>query len=231
MRKLYLLFIVLVWGVTACQRDDIKVYNSADYIQFEKSVVDSSLCTFLVSPNLSELRFPVAVDVVGLSTQQDREYKVEVMDELTNASAVNYDLPERFVMKAGCVKDTMWITFKNSQELKVAPQRLAIRLVESEDFELGQIEHRGNIIIVSDVVTKPVWWGEIMEYYFLGTYSDKKYRLFIQETGILDLDPNDLNECRYYTLIFKNYLKQKKDEGTPVLEDDESEMYVVLSAG
>ncbi len=231
MRKLYLLFIVLVWGVTACQRDDIKVYNSADYIQFEKNVVDSSLCTFLIAPNLGELRFPVAVDVVGLSAKQDREYKVEVMDELTNASAGNYDLPERFVIKAGCVKDTMWITFKNSPELKVAPQRLAIRLVESEDFELGQIEHRGNIIIVSDVVTKPAWWGAIMEYYFLGTYSDKKYRLFIQETGILDLDPNDLNECRYYTLIFKNYLKQKKDEDTPVLEDDESEMYVVLSAG
>ena len=231
MKKLYLFVVLLLWVAAACQRDDIMTYHAVDYIQFERNLADSSLCTFLPCPDVEQLRFPVVVEVVGLTSAQDREYKVEVIDEFTTVSAGNYDLPERFVMKARTVKDTVWIVFKNSRELKEKPRRLTIRLAETDGFTLGQIEHRGNIINVSDVVTKPDWWNAIIDYYFLGTYSDKKYRLFIQETGILDMNPNDLNECRYYTLIFKNYLKKKKDANTPVLEDDNSEMNVALSAG
>lgn len=66
---------------------------------------------------------------------------------------------------------------------------------------------------------------------YLGDYSDKKYTLFIQETGVADLDPNNADELRYYTIIFKNYLLREKDNNRTVREEDGTEMTVNLIGG
>ena len=91
MKKLYLFVVLLLWVAAACQRDDIMTYHAVDYIQFERNLADSSLCTFLPCPDVEQLRFPVVVEVVGLTSAQDREYTVEVIDEFTTVSAGNYD--------------------------------------------------------------------------------------------------------------------------------------------
>ena len=78
MKKIYLfLGIILVLG--ACSKDDIKTYGGDNYLQFVKVVTDSSVCSFLAYPNDNELEFPVEVEVIGLPSEGEREYKISVI--------------------------------------------------------------------------------------------------------------------------------------------------------
>ncbi|WP_099289858.1 MULTISPECIES: DUF4843 domain-containing protein [unclassified Butyricimonas] len=231
MKRVYLLVIALFLTLLSCQRDDIMVYRDGNYVQFVKNLVDSSTCSFLAFPNDNQLDFPVLVEVIGLPSQQDRAYKIVVAEEFTTANEDSYIFPTSFIMKAGAVIDTCWITFIKTSEISQQARKLTIRLTETGDFMLGQADCLGNIIYTSNVIAKPDWWNSTVTSSYLGDYSDKKYRLFIQETGKAELDPSDANELRYYTIIFKNYLLKEKDNKTPVLEDDGTEMEVKLIGG
>lgn len=229
--KRIILFICLFALFHGCTRDNIDVYQDNNYIQFSKYLADSSMCSFLAYPNEEELLFPVIVEVVGFPVPQDREYQISVFGDYTTASQEHYELPEHFIMKAGCVVDTCWIVFKKTEDLATESQRLTIQLDETSDFELGQVEKRRNIIYVSNVISKPEWWTSSVTSSYLGKYSDKKYRLFIEQTGKADLDPDNITELRYYSIIFKNYLLKEKDAGRTVKEEDGTEMTVSLIGG
>ena len=231
MKKVYLLAITLFLIIWSCQRDDIMVYRDGNYVQFVKNLVDSSTCSFLAYPHDDQLDYPVLVEVIGLPAQRDRAYKIVVAEEFTSANSDTYILPTSFIMKAGVVLDTCWITFVKTPDISQLAKKLTIRLVETDDFMLGQSDCLGNIIYASNVIAKPDWWNSTVTNSYLGDYSDKKYRLFIQETGKADINPDDVNELRYYTIIFKNYLLKEKDGGYPVLEDDGTEMEVRLIGG
>ncbi|WP_294139418.1 DUF4843 domain-containing protein [uncultured Sanguibacteroides sp.] len=233
MKKIYtLLFVAGFWGMMlSCDRDDIMLYTAGDYIQFVKNLVDSSTCSFLAYPDDNQLLFPVVVEVVGKPSTEDRNYKIVVADEYTNATTANYDLPASFVMKAGKVIDTCWVTFKKTDEIATRALRLSLKLEVTPDFRLGQTDRLGNIIYVSNMIAKPDWWNSTVTNSYLGEYSDKKYRLFIQETGMADIDSDNTDELRYYTIIFKNYLLKEKDKGTPVKEENGMEMTVELIGG
>ncbi len=233
MKKIYtLLLVVVCFGMTlSCNMDDSMLYDSGDYIQFVKRLTDSSTCSFLAYPNDNQLRFPVVVEVIGKPSTQDRNYKITVADEYTNATTANYDLPASFVMKAGKVIDTCWVTFKKTNELKTKALRLALKLEATPHFRLGQTDCLGNILYVTNMVSKPDWWNSTVTNSYLGDYSDKKYTLFIQETGVADLNPDNADELRYYTIIFKNYLLREKDNNRTVREDDGTEMTVNLIGG
>lgn len=232
MKKLYtLLLAIICFGMTfSCNRDDIMLYDSGDYIQFVKSVADSSTYSFLAYPNDNQRLIPVVVEVIGKPSTLDRNYKITVAEEYTNATTANYGLPTHFVMKAGEVIDTCWVTFKKTDVLRDTALRLALTLEATPDFMLGQTECLGNILYVTNKISKPDWW-DMASYSYLGAYSDKKYELFIQVTGIIDLDPDNADECRHYTLIFKNYLLKEKDAGRTVYEEDGSEMTVTMIGG
>ena len=230
MKKIYLfLGIILVLG--ACSKDDIKTYGGDNYLQFMKVVTDSSVCSFLAYPNDNELEFPVEVEVIGLPSEGEREYKISVDQEKSTATIANYRLPEKFTMKPGKVRDTCQITFIKTAEISTVALRLFLKLKPTADFELGQTECRSAIIYVSNVVAKPNWWTDNVTRSYLGAYSDKKYRLFIQETGKADIDSDNIEELRYYTIIFKHYLQKKKDANEMVREDDGTEMTVALVVG
>lgn len=81
------------------------------------------------------------------------------------------------------------------------------------------------------MIAKPNWWTDNVTSYYLGVYSDKKYRLFIQETGKADIDSDNIEELRYYSIMFKHYLQKKKDADEMVREDDGTEMTVEIEVG
>ena len=131
----------------------------------------------------------------------------------------------------GKVRDTCRITFIKTAEISTVALRLTLKLEPTADFLLGQTECRSAIIYVSNVVAKPNWWTDNVTRNYLGAYSDKKYRLFIQETGKADIDSDNIEELRYNTIIFKHYLQKKKDANEMVREDDGTEMTVALVVG
>ena len=150
MRKIYLLLgFILVLG--ACSKDDIKTYRGDNYLQFVKVVTDSSVCSFLAYPNDNELEFPVEVEVIGLPSDREQEYKISVDQAKSTATTANYRLPDKFTMKPGKVRDTCKITFVKTAEISTVALRLTLKLESTTDFLLGQTECRSAIIYVSNV--------------------------------------------------------------------------------
>lgn len=230
MKEMYLfLGIILVLG--ACSKDDIKKYDGNNYIKFVKEVTDSSVCSFLAYPHDNELAFPVEVEVIGLPSEGEREYKISVDQDNSTAMIANYRLPEKFTMKPGKVRDTCLITFVKTEEISKVALRLNLKLEPTADFMLGPTECRYAIIYVSNVMIRPEWWTDNVARIYLGKYSDEKYRLFIEVTGKAEIDIDDTDELRKCTIMLKHYLEKKKDEGTPVFEKDGTEMTVNLKVG
>lgn len=72
------------------------------------------------------------------------------------------------------------------------------------------------------MVEKPDWWLENpIEWYYLGTFTAKKYEKFMEATGVSSLDLNDLAEVRLLTLEFQNWLDRQDPK---ILDEDGNEM-------
>jgi len=226
-----LLFVGFIAAMNACSKDEIMIYNDADYVQFINYVTDSSTCSFLASPNTNELEYPLVVEAIGSVSSSDREYKLGVVPEYTTAPSANYRLPDRFTMKAGKVIDTCYITMIKTPQISQQAVRLTLRVEETSAFKVGQTNKSAAIIYISNVISQPAWWTTNIINNFLGEYSDKKYKLFIEVTGIVDLDTANVPEMRAYTLMFKNWLQMEKDAGRTVYEEDGREMSVSFYGG
>lgn len=218
-------------GLGSCEKEGFQLYESGNYVQFVKHVNDSTLGSFLALPNADEMPFPLVVELVGNLATTDRHFNISLMDSQTTAPAANYSIPESFVFRANRTTDTAWITLKKTEDIAITPVRLVVRLQESEDLMVGQIDYSAAIIQISNVISQPQWWNTTVSGTFLGNYSDKKYRLFIDVTGRADIDAANLAEVRLYTIMFKNYLLREKDEGRTVYEENGAEMTVNLIGG
>ena len=97
------------------------------------------------------------------------------------------------------------------------------------DFEINRKGVYGQMCIRDS--SKPQWWNSNVTRYFLGDYSDKKYRLFIAVTGKTEIDVANEEELRYYTLLLKYHLLAEKEAGRTVYEDDGKEMTVAYLPG
>lgn len=231
MKKIYILLTGLLILIFSCTEDKIMTYNAGDYIQFSKIVTDSSTCSFLIDPSISEIKYPIAVELVGTPKEVDRKFRLGVLEKLTDAPKANYQLQESYTFRAGKVRDTCWLTIKKTPEIAVKPVRLVVKLEDSGDFKVGQTEYSASIIYISNKASKPNWWNDLVTAFYLGEYSDKKYRLFISLTKKIDIDISNTIELRDNTLVLKYYLQKEKDAGRTVFEEDGREMTVALITG
>ncbi len=230
LRSYYIISAIIVIA-SSCRKDHIMLYEGDNYVQFTKSYKDSSLFSFLALPNDNQATTPLAIELIGKPENRDRVYKLAVVKEATTAPEANYSIPATFTLRANRTVDTAWITVKKTPEIATKPVRLVLKIDASEDFRVGQLDRSLSILYISNVIARPDWWDDTVEGRFLGDYSDKKYKLFIQVTGKSDIDASNLDEVRYYTIIFKNYLLREKDAGRTVYEDNGMEMTVALIGG
>lgn len=228
----YILLFFLACIFNACSEDAIDTYSDANYLQFTKYLKDSTLFSFLGLPNDDQAVFGLEVRLIGLPSDKDRVYKVEVMDEFTDAPTGTYILPTESILKAGKTVDTCFIVLKKTAELSQRSRRLTIRLVETKDFKLGQSDRIAAIINVTNVLSKPTWWSSTIDKTWLGEYSDKKYELFIQvNDGLVNLDTSDPHLVRNSTIKLKNYLKKMKDQGQTIYDENGQEVLVAYIGG
>ena len=218
-------------ALSSCNKEDFQIYESSNYLQFVKHALDSATVSFLTTPQENSRLFPISVELVGNISDKDRVFKLGVIDTLTTAKQTNYTIPNEFIFRANRSIDTAWITINKTEEISKKPLKLVYKLLASQDFAVGQIEYSAGIVNISNVISQPDWWDDNVTYRFLGDYSEKKYRLFIEVTGVADVDTSDITVIRTYAIIFKNYLLKEKDAGRTVYEDNGTEMMVSLIGG
>lgn len=212
----------------ACAKENIPTYDEAAggrYIYFSKAEIDSSDVSFYSYPGQTVIEYPVVVKSTGYSTSEG-SFSVKVLDEYTTAQSGDFSLPEKFTFRPESEVDTFYVKLNYSSKLDKEKVRIVLELDETPDFRLGMTDSRVAIIWFHNNIVKPGWWSSSVTSYYLGTYTEAKYKLFLEVVKV-DLDGADNSLIRHYTLVFKKYLEDRKAAGNPALEDDGTEMTVV----
>ena len=214
--------------VAACAKENIPTYKEVSgerYIYFAKAEQDSSDVSFYSYPGQKVIEYPIVVKSAGYSTSEGT-FSVKVLKEYTTAGDGDYSLAEKFTFRPESQVDTFYVKLNYSSKLDNEKVRIVLELDETPDFKLGMTDSRVAIIWFHNNLVKPSWWSSSVSSYYLGPYSDAKYKLFLDVVKV-DLDGADNSLIRHYTLVFKKYLEDRKAAGNPALEEDGTEITVI----
>ncbi len=214
--------------VAACAKENIPTYKEVSgerYIYFAKAEQDSSDVSFYSYPGQKVIEYPIVVKSTGYSTSEGT-FSVNVLKEYTTAGDGDYSLAEQFTFHPESQVDTFYVKLNYSSKLDNEKVRIVLELEETPDFKLGMTDSRVAIIWFHNNLVKPSWWSSSVSAYYLGPYSDAKYKLFLDVVKV-DLDGADNSLIRHYTLVFKKYLEDRKAAGNPALEEDGTEITVI----
>lgn len=221
-----ILLFVLVW--IGCDKREIPMYNTGKHcIEFEKATVDSTIFTFIYYPYNEYYDLPVAMKIAGDAADKDLVYKFYVDEELSTADAKHYALPETTVIRKGFFHDTCYIRLNKTKDLDGKKVKLVLRLEATSDCLVGKLENSVAIIQFSNTIDRPAWWDSKVEQYYLGSYSQKKFVLFLRVTEA-DLTGTNDSEKRTYALEFKQYLIDHRGEPETIDEDGQPMSVPVL---
>lgn len=213
------------------------LFGSDHYIYFDKfwknasypgtETADSTEVTFFfVGDDETSTTADLIVVLAGRQLEQDLDFKLRVVPEMTTALPEEYTLQDKYTFHARPVQegdtrfqDTIHIQLNKSARLDEMPEgyRLVLEIVPDEQVKVGQYERSRSIIrIVKDPV-RPAWWNNEVDIYLLGTYSATKYKLFLENVpGAGELDGEMIeqrpDEARKLVLEFKKWLMENPSE-------------------
>ena len=228
MKKSLLFAMALGLAFVACSEEEVPLYDTenSNFIEFVNPTEDTTAFSFMFHPEVAaggayDLAIPVKI--LGQAKDFDREFKIIVVDTLTSATAgTHYTMPEKFVFRAGLFEDTVYIKLHRTADLKTDKVTLGLRIVNNDEFMAGLFDYRESIWVINDAIAQPAWWTSTISNTYLGSYSDKKYALLIEVTGVSDWTNLTDFEMRYQALRLKRYLAKEDAEGRTVYEDVES---------
>lgn len=212
MKSIYIFFISLIL-IAGCATDEIDKYNYTNYIYFEHQSKDTLEYSFSFHPGKDQDTIPVVVKLIGDVSVNNRSILLTVDPAKSTALPTDYSLPENIVLPAGKVKDTIPLILYKSERLKVSKYTIRIEIKDGEELKCGPLANSYIDIRFSDMLSRPAWWDNSIVSNFLGTYSDTKYRLFIEATGISDMTGLSESEKRAYALIFRDFLDKGREQG------------------
>ncbi len=224
--KLRYIFTVLAASAlfASCSKEEIKTYNDLTpdrYLQFSSSSADVS---FFRYPGETTIQYPVIVKSSGYS-ETDMPYRISVVADSTTAASADYTMPETFTFLKGNVVDTFYVSLNYSEKLDANKMRLTLKVEETENFKAGETNYLMFDLWFHNNLVKPDWWTSSVTSYYLGTFSELKYKYFLQVTKV-DLDGADNSTIRHYALIFKAWLEEQAAAGNPILEANGTPMTV-----
>jgi hypothetical protein len=219
MKKSLLFAMALGVAFAACSKEEVPLYDTENvhFIEFVAPTEDTATFSFMFHPEVeagAAYDLAIPVKILGQANAKDREYKVTVVDSLTSATeGTHFTMPEKFVFRAGLFEDTLFVKLHRTADLKTVKVTLGLRIENNNVFYAGQTTYRESIWVISDQISQPAWWTtyatdryESVEYMFLGEYSDKKYGLLIEVTGVSDWTDLSTDERRVLALQLKRYL-------------------------
>lgn len=212
-----LLTLALLWQ--GCDQREIPLYDTAEYyIEFENPTTDSTIFTFIYYPNDEYYDMAVPVKVAGVAPDRDLTYSLYADEDFSTATSTQYSLPEEMTFRAGRYHDTCYVRLNKTADLSTNEVRLVLRLEATSDMAVGKLENSVTVIRFSNMVARPEWWDSDVEQYYLGSYSQKKFLLFLE---VVDTDLTDANksQIRNAALKFKQYLLDHEGEPETIDED------------
>lgn len=215
-------------GLAACSDEDflyqdqarVRLVGPSNYT----AGTDSLTFSFVTYPSDTTTKvMNVQVYVMGNVADRDRTANITVDNDLTTASAAQYDVPSTVTVPAGKAYGILPVTLRRTADIQDRDVRLYIKVAESADFGVGVNEENHLTLIWNDKITKPSNWDDLEEYF--GSYSDTKYRFMIENAGGLaefDADTMSWAELHSYKIRFVNALNNYNNAhpGSPLTDEN-----------
>lgn len=203
------IYIILLLLLAACEKD-LDTFSGAHCVDFVmESDRDSIVYSFAFYPGVEQGIIKIPVEIMGPVSRSERTYKYMIDPRSTARVGVDYEaLPLEGKIAPGRTTDTICIRVTKNEDMADRSFTLFLNLLTSGDFEVGMPERALSKIYISDMLTQPQWWDDWYSDNVLGVYSDKKYRYFIEQTGISDLEDMELYKMRTTVLKFKYHIEE-----------------------
>lgn len=195
MKKLIRVFGILTVVVmfNACEKDEIMSFEGAPALNF--SSVDIYVpvyeeeYSFLTNPENEHIH-EIQVQIMGNEVDHERAFEVKIInDSLTTATENQYEILKG-VVPAGDFTGTLYIKLFNSPELDDKSVSLHVKIVDSQEFQSGNVESDEFVISWTNKVVVPSWtW---YRHFFTRVPSTAAYRIIVQTTGLVELTRADL---------------------------------------
>lgn len=229
-------FIMVIYGLASCKKEEVPFYSGADGITFYISpyATDSISYSFAFQPIGTEKdTIFLQMRALGTAKGYDRVVKVVPGTGTTAREGVDFKFPE-VVMPADSLTLSYPVVIYNTDLLADQSMRIVARIGVSDDFVVGAtgLETGGTRAVdsykiwISNKVDRPIYWSDI-EYYF-GAFSETKFRFMISVLGITDFSYENIGTTGLYNfpLQLSNALEEYKqaNNGEPLLDENEQEV-------
>ncbi len=244
MRKIF--YILLSLFLLACEEQDLLMFDNYHEIYFEKyfadekfpgtGLADSTMVSFFFAEdNEASVYAKLVVCLSGKKLERDIPFSLNVVSDGTTAIAGEYTLEKQYIFRASTydptsdmIRDTIQIQMNRSGRLEDLKQgiRLELAIVPTSNLGSGPYERSRAVIVLTKDPVQPQWWTPEVDAELLGTYSPKKYKLFLKNVkGAEELNEEMIQNApdRVLQLVraFKSWLTLN-----PQQEEDGSDMTV-----
>ncbi len=225
MKVIYIYVLLIAMLFVSCQYNERMGYiNDRSGVHF---YIDSySAITQIDKSFAATLDKEIIVDIPvrrnGFAEDKDLYFKMIIVDSTTTAiSGVDFEpLADSYLFPAGEYTTTAQVKIFNSENIKDKSVLIDISLIESEDFDIGEIDRTRCQIAFSNILIKPSNWDSNTYYY--KDYSETKYRIFLQLTG-LDIFPTQEEisaDSYYYRYVVPRELSAYLSDNYPVHDEN-----------
>ncbi len=218
----------------SCQEEEILVNsNDISYIFFAKDMQkDTTKVCFEFYPmeegmQVKEAEISLDVIMSGKLQEKDLDFTVSVDEKLSTFSSSQCILPEKCTINRGEQKGLVTIRLKNSPDLKTEKKLLALKVNAEGEVKEGIKRYSRALLLITDQLVKPDWWSykdqnngtaSSVDRYYLGEYSEVKYRLLIdvlRDNDDLLFDGQDKAKLRKYSLQVKYKVEEENEKRGP----------------
>lgn len=208
-------------ALVSCEEEGLLVNdNTVSYLTFAKDMTkDTTTVSFQMYNEGVDAVVPIEVHISGRLQTEDLPFTVSIDEGRTTLDASLYELPSGCVVRGGMLADTIYVTLKNAPSLRTQTKILALKFDEREGVRTGDRHYARALITVTDRLFKPDWWsvndagteadpGNSVDWYYLGEYSETKYKMFLDELkkDNVTFDGSNKQVLRKYALRLKNTL-------------------------
>lgn len=247
MKKIKYIIALLFVSVTllSCEKELMNFDNEKADVYFQDGgtlypslASDSLYVSFSFTKSLDSVR-NIIIAVTGGRVDRNRPYRLKLNPLSTAIPGVHFEaLPESFMIKKNMLTDTIKLKLKRIPEMQTQTFEIILDLFPSDDFGTNlisrtvsgkQIKTTTKKIRFDDIIRRPGRW---LDGHF-GVFSRAKLFYICEyfETTPQYLDTEIIPaECASLGRILQRVLNQLKASGTPVLEEDGTEMKMGNSA-
>lgn len=182
--------------LNACQKADLKVYNSPANIYFDFSGTqrDSLLYTFAFEPSRGADTVYLPVRLSGIREPKDRRFIIKIDPNPDSTTAVAYKhykpLDSFYILKANTgLTQVPLIIYNSDSSLQYKSVKIKFILYPTSDLDTSLNSLIRGQLVFSSKLERPDWWGMWLGDYF----SQTKFQLFIITTGQISMSTSGLD--------------------------------------